>query len=99
VGASADATLYVGDSLYKDVAMAREAGVLGAWAKYGEARGQPGYDFLREVSHWTQEDVEKDRLLKERDVVADIVLKEGIAELVCAADQLEAGKYGRQALG
>jgi FMN phosphatase YigB (HAD superfamily) len=99
VGATTDTTTYVGDSLYKDVAMAKEAGVFGVWAKYGEARGQPGYDFLREVSHWTPEDVEKDRLLKEKDVIADVVLKEGISELVSAADQLEAGKYDRQAFG
>jgi hypothetical protein len=98
VGAVADTTIYAGDSLYKDVAMAKEAGVLGVWAKYGEARGQPGYDFLREVSHWTPEDVEKDRALKEKDVVADAILNEGISELVSVANQLETDKYDRQAL-
>jgi FMN phosphatase YigB (HAD superfamily) len=82
VGATKASAIYVGDSLYKDVAMAKDAGVFGVWAEYGEARGQPGYDLLREVSHWTQEDVEKDRLLKTKDVVANAVLKTGFAELL-----------------
>jgi FMN phosphatase YigB (HAD superfamily) len=82
VGASRESAVYVGDSLYKDVAMAKDAGVFGVWAEYGEARGQPGYDFLREVSHWTSEDVEKDRVLKKKDLTPDAILKTGIAELL-----------------
>lgn len=98
VGATVDASLYVGDSLYKDVAMAKDAGVFGVWAEFGEARGQLGYDFLREVSHWTQEDVEKDRILKAKDVVADAILREGISELIPIVNQQEISKYGRPAL-
>jgi len=93
-----ETSTYVGDSLYKDVAMAKDAGVFGVWAEYGEARGQPGYDFLREVSHWTPEDVEKDRLLKAKDVVADAILREGFFELVPLANRREKSKHDRQAL-
>lgn len=82
VGASNDQAVYVGDSLYKDVLMAKEAGIAGIWAEYGEARGQPGYDLLREVSHWTDEDVERDRDLKKRDVVADAVLSKEFGDLL-----------------
>lgn len=98
VGATVETSTYVGDSLYKDVAMAKDAGVFGVWAEYGEARGQPGYDFLREVSHWTPEDVEKDRLLKAKDVVADAILREGFFELVPLANRREKSKHDRQAL-
>lgn len=82
VGSTAERSIYVGDSLYKDVLMAKEAGVFGVWAEYGEARGQPGYDLLREVSHWTDEDVERDRNLKKRDVKADAVLLKKFSELL-----------------
>jgi FMN phosphatase YigB (HAD superfamily) len=90
VGATAEKSIYVGDSLYKDIGMAKEANVFGAWARYGESRGQPGYDLLREVSHWTQEDVEKDRFLKQRDVVADAVLENNFDELVPLVNRLRA---------
>jgi FMN phosphatase YigB (HAD superfamily) len=90
VGATTQDSIYVGDSLYKDIGMAKEAGLFGAWARYGESREQPGYDFLREVSHWTQEDVEKDRLLKQRDVVADAVLTKDFGELLQLIDQPKA---------
>jgi len=90
VGATVATSIYVGDSLYKDIGMAKEAGVFGAWARYGESREQPGYDFLREVSHWTPEDVEKDRLLKQRDVVADAILTKDFGELVSLVDRLRA---------
>jgi FMN phosphatase YigB (HAD superfamily) len=82
VGGRADDAIYVGDSLYKDVLMAKDANMLAIWAEYGEARGQPGYDFLREVSHWMDEDVQADRDLKKRDVVEDAVLKKSFSELL-----------------
>ncbi|MGH6727889.1 MAG: HAD family hydrolase [Pseudolabrys sp.] len=82
VGASKSNTVYVGDSLYKDVIMAKDAAIFGAWAEYGEARDQPGYELLREVSHWTDDDVQKDRDLKKRDVDADAVLKDSFAEII-----------------
>ncbi|RTL51869.1 MAG: HAD family hydrolase [Bradyrhizobiaceae bacterium] len=82
VGSTQRNSVYVGDSLYKDVLMAKEARVFGVWAQYGEARGQPGYDLLREVSHWTDEDVERDRSLKKRDVKANAILKTGFPELL-----------------
>jgi ribonucleotide monophosphatase NagD (HAD superfamily) len=90
VGATAETSIYIGDSLYKDIGMAKEAGVFGAWAKYGESREQPGYEFLREVSHWTQDDVEKDRLLKQKDVVADAILADDFGELVPLVNRLRA---------
>jgi FMN phosphatase YigB (HAD superfamily) len=57
--------VYVGDSLLKDVQMAREVGVLDVHAKYGEAQGKAEYELLRRVSHWPDETV-----AKERDLIA-----------------------------
>lgn len=57
-----DEVLYVGDSLMKDIAMGQAVGVMDAHAVYGVAHEKPAYDQLRRVSHWTQEDVERERL-------------------------------------
>lgn len=54
---------YIGDSLMKDISMAQEAGVMDVHAKYGEVQRLPEYDLLRRVSHWTQEDVIREKAL------------------------------------
>jgi len=61
VGAKATRTVYVGDNLFKDVAMAQAAGVQDVFAEYGVAQFSEGYDLLRGVSHWTDADVERER--------------------------------------
>ena len=58
-------TLYVGDSITRDVAMGREAGVQVAWAKYG--KHDPGqWDKLVRVTHWTAADIERENGLRIR---------------------------------
>ena len=52
--------VYLGDSLMKDIAMAQSAGVLDVHATYG-VQNRPEYDLLRRVTHWTDEDVERER--------------------------------------
>jgi len=51
VDAEVSRCAYVGDSLFKDVAMARDAGVFDIHAQYGESQRRPEYDLLRRVSH------------------------------------------------
>lgn len=43
--------------------MAQAAGVTDVHARYGEAQNEPGYDLLRRVTHWSDEDVEREREL------------------------------------
>lgn len=82
VGSAPDKCVYVGDSLYKDIPMAQDAGVLDAFAKYGGAHQSAAYSWLRKVSHWTEADVERDREAHERrDVKPTIVLSNGIQDL------------------
>jgi FMN phosphatase YigB (HAD superfamily) len=58
VHASPDRTLYVGDSLSRDVQMANEAGVLAAWAEYGSKnQTEELWKKLVHVSHWAGESV------------------------------------------
>lgn len=45
-------TVYIGDSLMKDVAMAQSAGALDALAVYGGKSSDPRYELLQSVSHW-----------------------------------------------
>ena len=66
INATTDQCVYVGDSLMKDVAMAHELGVSNAWAEYGTAQHTPGYELLREVTHWSDEDVEREKRIMER---------------------------------
>jgi phosphoglycolate phosphatase len=75
VHASPEATVYVGDSLMKDIAMAQAVGVLDIWAKYGEAHTRAEYDLLRAVSHWTPEVVERERRLSHEDVKASVAIR------------------------
>lgn len=64
VGAVAEEAIYIGDNLFKDVAMANEAGVCSVHAIYGEAHRDSRYDLLRDVTHWTPDDVAKERNAK-----------------------------------
>ncbi|MFJ1583525.1 HAD family hydrolase [Streptomyces sp. NPDC088197] len=56
-------SLYVGDSLMKDVSMAQKIGVHDAYASYGTSIDKIGYDLLRRVSHWSNADIERERRL------------------------------------
>ncbi len=83
VGASKSETIYVGDSPMKDIAMAQDAGVTDVHATYGLAQQRPEYDLLRAVSHWIDEDIERERQIHSRDdVTPSFVLKESFGELL-----------------
>jgi FMN phosphatase YigB (HAD superfamily) len=80
--ASSTSTLYVGDSRMKDIVMAQAVGVQDAWAKYGEVQNHPGYELLRRVSHWPDDDVENERIIAQEDsVVPSHVLTRGFHEI------------------
>jgi FMN phosphatase YigB (HAD superfamily) len=64
-----NSSVYVGDSLMKDVAMARDCGVDDVWAKYGQAHKREEYKLLQDVTHWTAEDVQREQLINEREHV------------------------------
>ncbi len=82
LGAVADEVVYVGDSLMKDVAMAREASVADVWAKYGVAQYRPEYELLRRVTHWTAKEVAKEKKLTTTEVEPSHVLEHSFAELL-----------------
>jgi phosphoglycolate phosphatase len=83
VGALPGHAVYVGDSPMKDVAMARDAGVADVLALYGKAQDREAYELLRRVTHWTDEDVERERRILERAAVKpSYVLEHSFAEML-----------------
>jgi phosphoglycolate phosphatase len=72
-GATPATTLYVGDNLWKDVAMAQVLGAGAAWAKYGTLRDPAHVSLLERVAHWRPDDVNTERRAAER-VTPDAVL-------------------------
>lgn len=68
LGVEKEECIYIGDSEVKDVFMAKEAGVTSVYAKYGASHfenREEDYNLLRSVTHWTDEDVERERKAKE----------------------------------
>ncbi len=86
VSANPDESIYVGDSLMKDVVMAKQAGITDVWAKYGLAHEGDAYQLLRKVSHWTDEAVSKEKALKPDDVQPTYVLENGFEDLLSLFD-------------
>jgi len=57
--------LYVGDSLSRDVLLARRAGIADVWAKYGSRRDEVLYRELLEITYWTETEVAEEERLRE----------------------------------
>lgn len=55
--------VYIGDSIMKDIAMAQATGVLDVHAEYGQAQRKSTYELLRRVTHWSDEDVAREKAL------------------------------------
>ena len=80
------ATAYVGDSVARDILMAKRAGVFSIWAKYGSALHTDDYARLTRITHWTPEDVQNERRLKKEaeDIQPDLVAEDSFAEILAA---------------
>ena len=55
--------VYIGDSLVRDVYMANRAGLHSAWAKFGTMYDRALWPKLVRVTHWTDADVEREKIL------------------------------------
>jgi phosphoglycolate phosphatase len=65
-GVATSETLYVGDSISRDIFMANRAGVHSAWAHYGGIYDPTLWQRLVRVTHWSTDDVERERILREQ---------------------------------
>jgi len=57
---------YVGDSVARDMMMAKMADIFCVWAKYGTIHNSGEFEKLVRVSHWTDRDVQREIELQER---------------------------------
>ena len=75
---------YVGDSLAKDILMAKRAGCFAIWAKYGAHTDKQMYDSLVRISHWTAEDIQRERnyASEAQSLIPDFVCQRSLEELL-----------------
>lgn len=75
--------LYIGDSISKDVMMAKNAGCFAVWAKYGAHTDTEMYEKLVKISHWTQADIdrEKNYAAEARAILPDFICEESFGEM------------------
>lgn len=57
--------VYVGDSITKDISMAKSIGMKAVWARYGRQFAPELWEILVKIIHWTDKDVEREEQLKE----------------------------------
>lgn len=83
IGAKPEECVYVGDSLMKDIAMARDASVIGVHAEYGRAQHREAYELLKKVTHWSPADVAREAaIIAGTSVVPRYVLAGSFAEVL-----------------
>jgi len=75
-------TVYVGDSLSKDIKMANKAGVISVYAAYGAPRDQSHYRMLKEVTHWSDDQIVADNSAKTETIIPDYILNSSFSELL-----------------
>ena len=82
-GILATETAYVGDSVARDILMAKSAGVFAIWAKYGALYQEGAYQKLVRISHWNKEDITREARLKQKaaNVKADYILENDFSEI------------------
>ncbi|MBN1654288.1 MAG: HAD family hydrolase [Deltaproteobacteria bacterium] len=59
MGIAPQQTLYIGDSISRDIGMAKGAGVWAAWAQYGAAFDPELGERLARITHWSEEDIRR----------------------------------------
>jgi FMN phosphatase YigB (HAD superfamily) len=75
--------VYVGDSIARDIGMAKAAGCWAAWAKYGTAFSAEAWQRLVGISHWTREDVARAEKAQREfgSAMPDVVLESSLEDL------------------
>jgi len=63
-GVEPETTILVGDSLSRDVLMARRGGLVDVWARYGKRNQEEHYAELVKITYWTEEDIRLEERLR-----------------------------------
>lgn len=77
-------TAYIGDSIARDILMAKRADVFAIWAAYGAKHDPAKYEKLVRITHWTKEDVEREKMLSKaaQSVKADFIAESAFSEIL-----------------
>ena len=86
--ATSQETIYVGDSLSRDVVMAQSAGAWDVYAAYGQSYSAELWDQLVRVTHWTPEDVEREGRLEKRTITPSYTIS-SFRELSLVVEELD----------
>jgi phosphoglycolate phosphatase-like HAD superfamily hydrolase len=81
-------TAYIGDSIARDVLMAKHANVFAIWATYGAKHNDEMYNALVRISHWTKEEVERELQLREeaKAIKPDYIAHHSFSEVLGALE-------------
>lgn len=76
--------LYIGDSIARDIGMAKEAGTWSAFAEYGLRFEKSMWTKLVRVTHWTDEDIRRNEESRRLygDTKPDVVLNESFSQIL-----------------
>lgn len=83
--------VYVGDSITKDISMAKSAGIKAVWARYGTRYDRTHWDLLVKITHWSEDDVKREEKLREQfaEVEPDVIIDDFSAVLkLCSNDSV-----------
>jgi phosphoglycolate phosphatase len=86
--ASPQNALYVGDSAQKDLRMAQECGVRDVLAAYGREYNPRNWQLLVDITHWTDEDLARERQLGSQKVKPTYTISE-FPELLSVVRDIE----------
>jgi FMN phosphatase YigB (HAD superfamily) len=75
---------YIGDSIARDVLMAKRAGIFAVWAAYGAEHNPAVYEALVRISHWTPEEVSREHHLRQeaKSVKPDLIARREFSEVL-----------------
>ena len=85
-GISPEETSYVGDSIARDILMAKRADIFSIWAAYGTQHDPEQYSELVRISHWTSDEVALELRLQEeaKHIQPDYIARTSFAEVLVA---------------
>jgi phosphoglycolate phosphatase-like HAD superfamily hydrolase len=75
---------YIGDSIARDVLMAKRAHVFSIWAAYGAEHSPAMYEALVRISHWTPDEISRERQLRDeaKSISPDFIAHREFAEVL-----------------
>lgn len=78
IGVSPYEVVYIGDSKFNDISMAKAVPVTDVYAEYGDKKNEDNYELLKQVTHWNLQKVNDEKV----EIVPTFTLKQSFAEIL-----------------